>query len=265
MVIYCDLDGVLTNFDKSFENVFGVPPEIGFKQYSKEEIWDAINSTTNFWKDMAWQPGGKELWGFIKDKNTKLLTTPAHSVLSCEDDKSDWCKEELGEEYQVIFSSSKEDYATEDSVLIDDSKDNIEKFKNAGGHTILHTSAEDSIKKLSHLLSKYADYLPATAPIITDDMITKLEYEFKDNSTVMGGEADYLLCYTTVSKELIQSLLQGISQTFEIEATPENVTQLFETLFPDIPYFEISVQPNMGVVIVNYVTKDTYNEMASKR
>ena len=40
-------------------------------------------------------------------------------------------------------------------MLIDDRKDNIEDWESKGGVGILHTSAEDTITKLLHIVAKH--------------------------------------------------------------------------------------------------------------
>ena len=45
----------------------------------------------------------------------------------------------------------KQEFATSDTILIDDRADNIQRWKDAGGIGIHHTSAENTIKQLQDL------------------------------------------------------------------------------------------------------------------
>ena len=45
----------------------------------------------------------------------------------------------------------KQEFATPQSILIDDRKDNIDRWKEAGGIGIYHTSAADTIQQLKKL------------------------------------------------------------------------------------------------------------------
>jgi hypothetical protein len=81
--IYCDMDGVLTDFEKRFITLLR---KEGPKYYSKaviaqvtrpkhfqaiegdEEFWKFIDQYIGleFWSDMPWMPNGRVLWDFIQ-------------------------------------------------------------------------------------------------------------------------------------------------------------------------------------------------------
>ena len=149
--IYCDMDGVLTDFEKRFYdkvNEVGpdfyplrdiqkiVKPKDFEKLFGIEEFWKCIDQTVGvgFWVGMDWMPNGKSLWSFISKYNPSLLTSPSRDNTS-RLGKNLWVKNNLSPKPKVIFaySASKKNYANENSILIDDKKSNIEEWKAAGG------------------------------------------------------------------------------------------------------------------------------------
>lgn len=149
--IFCDLDGVLTNFDKAWKKL-GISDK-DFRSY-QEEVGDAYAYTVlkkrggiDFWIEMEWLDDGKDLWNFIKKYNPIILTTPANFEESKEGKKI-WVQKNLGDDIRIIFSKNKEKYANSRNILIDDYQKKIDDWIEHGGIGILHKSAEKTIKKL---------------------------------------------------------------------------------------------------------------------
>jgi len=154
-VIYCDLDGVLNDFDKEFKKLGKGTPEEYDAKYGTSAIWKLINQKTDhFWLEMEWMPDGKKLWDFIKNFDPILLTTPARSVKNCKADKQAWVEREISKDIIVIMSGKKYEYADKNTILIDDMPKNIMPWREAGGIGILHESAEKTIEELQKILKK---------------------------------------------------------------------------------------------------------------
>ena len=149
--IYCDMDGVLTDFEKRFfdkVNEVGpdyyplkdiqkvVKPKDFEKLFGIEEFWKFIDQIVgvSFWVGMDWMPNGKDLWSFISKYNPSLLTSPSRDNTS-RLGKNLWVRNQLSPKPKVIFaySANKKNYANKNSILIDDKKSNIEEWKSAGG------------------------------------------------------------------------------------------------------------------------------------
>ena len=177
MVIYCDMDGVLTDYNTSFREVFNDAPNNVFSLLGEETVNSILNDVEGYWRDMPWTEDGKTLWFFIKSYNPVLLTTPALSVKDCKQDKISWKNKELGSDVNIIFSSTKYDYASPDSILIDDKKENIDAFTNNGGIGILHTSAEETITQLIPILNE----------LLQEKIVAKSKY-FTIKETAGGRE-----------------------------------------------------------------------------
>ena len=135
-IIYCDMDGVLTDFEGRFEHFTGMHPQEYEKQKGLAAFWNLIDVEigVRFWIGMNFMPQGKELWNFIKPYNPSLLTSPSRDNTS-RLGKQLWAKNNLNPKPKVIFaySANKQHYATPDSILIDDKKSNIEEWTSQGG------------------------------------------------------------------------------------------------------------------------------------
>ena len=152
--IYCDMDGVLTDFEKRFVTLL---QQEGPKYYSKatiaqvtrpkhfdklegtEEFWKFIDQHIGleFWSEMEWMPNGRELWSFIQPYGPKLLTSPSRDNTS-RLGKRLWVKENLVPAPEVLFrfGDAKSDFANENSILIDDKPSNLVAFASKGGIAI---------------------------------------------------------------------------------------------------------------------------------
>ena len=149
--IYCDMDGVLTDFEKRFVEMLR---KEGPKYYSKEvinqvtrpkhfealegekEFWNFIDNHIGleFWSGMDWMPNGKQLWSFIQPYNPIILTSPSRQNTS-RLGKRMWVKEHLipAPPVEFRFGEAKSDFANEKAILIDDKPSNLSAFAAKGG------------------------------------------------------------------------------------------------------------------------------------
>jgi hypothetical protein len=152
--IYCDMDGVLTDFERRFVTLLR---KEGPKYYSKATItqvtrpkhFEKLEGQTEFWKfidqyiglefwsGMEWMPNGRQLWDFIQPYGPKLLTSPSRDNTS-RLGKRLWVKDNLVPAPEVIFrfGDAKSDFANENSILIDDKPSNLKAFASKGGIAI---------------------------------------------------------------------------------------------------------------------------------
>ena len=149
--IYCDMDGVLTDFEKRFVTLL---QQEGPKYYSKaiiaqvtrpkhfeklegqEEFWRFIDQYIGleFWSEMEWMPNGKALWEFIQPYSPIILTSPSEDNTS-RLGKRLWVREHLvpAPPVEFRFGEAKSDFANENAILIDDKPSNLEAFTSKGG------------------------------------------------------------------------------------------------------------------------------------
>jgi hypothetical protein len=145
--IYCDMDGVLTDFNKAYFDLTGV--DLTGQHLNDENFWNPINKAGyDFWVSMEWMPDGNDLWEVISKYNPTLLSAPSRSNDS-RVGKFDWVERELpGVELILRSAKRKREFAAPNHILIDDRPDNIQGWIEDGGEGILHTSAAETLKTL---------------------------------------------------------------------------------------------------------------------
>ena len=150
--VYCDMDGVIVDFEHGYDRLTGRKAPGVHSTYNKDDFWGAITKAgKDFWANLEWMPDGKQLWDYIKQYNPELLTAPSREE-SSRIGKQEWVDKHLPGT-PIIFKQAKDkkDLAEPNAILIDDRKDNIAQWREAGGIGILHTSTSSTIKKLKQL------------------------------------------------------------------------------------------------------------------
>jgi hypothetical protein len=154
--IYCDMDGVLVDFDKGYQQLTGKETQHVDVQ-GKSEFWNTFRQSLQdkkmqekeYWANLQWMPDGKELWDHIKTMNPTLLSAPSRDPQS-RLGKRIWVKKNIpGTPLILASAEAKKNYARKNSILIDDRVSNINDWNNAGGIGILHTSTSTTLEKLS--------------------------------------------------------------------------------------------------------------------
>lgn len=148
--IYCDLDGVLTDFIRGYYELTGI--DISGQFHDSENFWEPINNAGyDFWINLKWTKDGRKLWNYIKKYNPEILSSPSRQNDS-RVAKHDWVKRELPGVHLILRSPNhKKEFADKNSILIDDRTSNIKSWNEAGGIGILHTTADETIKQLKNL------------------------------------------------------------------------------------------------------------------
>lgn len=157
--IYCDMDGVLCNFDSRFEHYFGVGPD----EYRLEKGKKAFNSAVdeagvNFWAKMEPMPGAQELWSVIGKRGAKLLTSPGKYKLAPKGKKiwaathlspvpKDIIFRQAGEKHTVLQGKSPQEIKR--SILIDDYYRNILGWKETKAIGLYYRSANQILDILA--------------------------------------------------------------------------------------------------------------------
>ena len=148
--IYCDMDGVLADFESGYEELTGIDLRGEFKK--GEDFWDPISKAgVGFWAGLKWMPDGQQLWDYIKPHKPKLLSAPSREQ-SSRIGKHVWVKHKIpGTKLILRYASQKQELATPESILIDDRQVNIDQWEAAGGIGILHTNTANTIQQLQKL------------------------------------------------------------------------------------------------------------------
>ena len=150
--LYCDMDGVIVDFERGYNDLTGRKAPGFSSPYNKNEFWSAIDKAgAKFWADLEWMEDGQQLWNYIKQFNPKLLTAPSMDP-SSKEGKLQWVQKYIPGT-KAIFKQAKykQDLAEPNAILIDDREDNIERWIGAGGIGIHHTSTASTIKQLQKL------------------------------------------------------------------------------------------------------------------
>jgi len=149
--IYCDMDGVIVDFEGAYENLTGKNIR-GNHVKGDADFWQPITDAGElFWTEIEWMVDGKELWNYIKPYSPKLLSAPSRQE-SSRTGKQKWVEQNIPGTILLLKSAEyKQFYASPKSILIDDRADNIQRWKAAGGIGVLHTSAANTIQQLKEL------------------------------------------------------------------------------------------------------------------
>lgn len=151
-IVFCDLDGVLADFEQGVINRFKKRPD----QLQPGIMWGVINKSNTFFESLPWMPRGRELWEQIKQYDPIILTgIPRNSKAA--DQKRRWCATELGPDIHVITCATKDkpDFCVKNSVLIDDRSDNLNEWNSKGGKFILYD--EEITDKVIERIHRYLE------------------------------------------------------------------------------------------------------------
>lgn len=145
-VVYCDLDGVLVDFNKSATAIIGVksPPKKWHWYEDIENGFERVNNacTVDFWQNLGWMHDGHDILrlitAIVKPEQIYLLTTPMPNPESATG-KTLWVERHLPEYKKrlIITQAPKSLFAKPDTLLIDDKTENIDEFIEAGGYGLL--------------------------------------------------------------------------------------------------------------------------------
>lgn len=153
MIIYLDMDGVLTDFEKAFELIDG-RKTTEIEKEGDPAFWEHVKKGgLQFWSMMPWMKDGRKLWNYVKNMNVKILSSPSRSLPDSNKGKKIWVQALLKPTPELILKRAREKqkYAAKNAILIDDKKSNILQWNAAGGTGIYHISANNTIKELKNL------------------------------------------------------------------------------------------------------------------
>ena len=69
-MIFCDMDGVLVDFDGAFLKKHGVLPY----KIPREELWEIVITTPNYWVNLPKMPDADILINYLQKTGFKILT-----------------------------------------------------------------------------------------------------------------------------------------------------------------------------------------------
>lgn len=161
--IFLDMDGVITNFNKSVCEEFNLPypPQV---YHFFPEIRESVNEfcDSSFWENLEWMPDGHEILrtvtGIFGTEKIYLLTKMMPNVETASG-KMKWIKKNIpAYSNRVILTAlgvPKSLLAKRNTLLIDDNDKYIEEFEAAGGQVILVPRPYNLLSVLSDKSSQH--------------------------------------------------------------------------------------------------------------
>lgn len=150
--VFCDLDGVLADFDTGVFQITGkYPDELKYTS----QLWSAINRSNCFYDTLPWLPSGQKLWSQLLVFSKPIILTGTYTK-KAEIQKRLWCEKELGADINVICCKTKDKplYCAPGSILIDDRTVIQEEWEKKGGIFLHFTGTEDNIQFILEFLQK---------------------------------------------------------------------------------------------------------------
>jgi hypothetical protein len=142
ITLYLDMDGVVANFDKAYR-------EYDPLKEDRKKFKSAV-MTGKIFEDLEPMPNANVLLSHVsnlRDVKIEMLTSMGTYDVSqgaeAKRQKLFWLRKH-NIKYKANFVRSKQEkanYATQESILIDDSVGCVEPFTRAGGHGILHNDS----------------------------------------------------------------------------------------------------------------------------
>ena len=132
-LIFCDMDGVLVDFDKGYQELTGKSTNHKDVQ-DKNDFWRLLDKSLeekglteyDYWINLPWMPDGRTLWNHIKEYKPYILTSPSLDPGS-KKAKREWVEKELPEAKNIYFRKAqlKPEFSGKNRILIDDREDTI--------------------------------------------------------------------------------------------------------------------------------------------
>jgi len=151
--IYCDMDQVLVDFIGGAEEVIDMP----FAQADKNDRWEAIKNTKDFWANLDWMPGAKRLYSFIAKYDPHILSAASGRDVNVRPGKLKWLSKNTKikrSNINIVKREDKQKFAMTDekpNVLIDDYLKNITQWEAKGGIGVHHTEVGKTLAELKRL------------------------------------------------------------------------------------------------------------------
>lgn len=145
ITIYCDLDGVLVDFDRFKRENLSAKAQV-----DDDTMWAELQAIPNVFRQMKPTPYAFQLWAAIAATQLprKILTAiPRKTTMpDAEADKREWASDHrysvfIGEAPEVLIGPHSKDkwrHCKPGDILIDDREDNCAAWETAGGFTVYH-------------------------------------------------------------------------------------------------------------------------------
>lgn len=166
MTVYLDMDGVLVNFNGGFKRLSSGLDLKGYAAAFGEPATRQryLKAGEDFWAGLEWITGGEEVWNAASNLFERVCilssagTTDQEMGAVVEAGKRKWLHNHIpslppNRIFIVMGKHRKQEYATRDSILVDDASETIKQWNARGGYGILHNANnyKKSIEELEDL------------------------------------------------------------------------------------------------------------------
>lgn len=149
--IYLDCDGVLADFDKRAEGILGMPTREYEQVHGEDTFWDRLYAVDHFFTEMDPLQDAHELVDAVKHLNPIILTGHPRGYWALEQKMTWRDKHFTGIPMITCRSVDKRKFCRPGDILVDDWHKYSHLWQKAGGIFVYHTSAKESISKLTDL------------------------------------------------------------------------------------------------------------------
>lgn len=167
-ILFLDCDGVLADFDKDAEQVFGVSArewednqanlyegefgKEGARDKANDEFWARLVQTPDFFFNLDPMPDAELLWNTVQHLNPIIITGCPEGGWA-EVQKHRWIRKHFGRRVSMITCASREKslFCEPGDIIVDDWARHRPKWEQRGGIWVHHENAENSIKQLVEL------------------------------------------------------------------------------------------------------------------
>lgn len=153
--VYCDLDGVLADFDRGVvERTGNMPKEFA----RRRRMWRSLAppETEEFFARLHWMQGGADLWRYLEPLCPAILTgSPSGSWAAPQ--KRRWCEKRLSvpaDRVLVVDASDKALFSHPGAVLVDDRSEYRQGWEARGGIFVHYKDAMGSIEGVRKALQQ---------------------------------------------------------------------------------------------------------------
>jgi hypothetical protein len=158
-MIYLDMDGVIADFNKRYRELYKIYPQDADTYKVFDKFFAQFIDSREFAK-LDLMPGAMDLINYLRalDIPTEILSSTSSEKrdVPIREQKIEWL-----ETHKIDFPVNlvpgkrhKKNYANPNSLLIDDTEQNISQWREAGGVAIHHKDVVSTLNILKSLLNK---------------------------------------------------------------------------------------------------------------
>ena len=155
--LYLDCDGVLADFDRGAEQVFGMPPREFQSRFGLGRFWAKIAQTPDFFANLPEMPDARVLFDAVAHLKPIILTGCPRGGWA-EDQKEAWAAKHFpGTPIITCMAVNKRTHCTPGDILVDDTLTHRHLWEAAGGTFSHHRSARQTVETLR---TRYPELFP---------------------------------------------------------------------------------------------------------